>query len=467
MLVTTDSYISTKLGNTKIEYVISFPKNYDKTKKYPLILALSGDGAKSGSGIERMKTEGMNAAIRDGLEIPFIVMSPQTPFTDYETVDNEVFKPGVFSSEAVDIAVSRYSIDTNRVYIFSLSMSGPSTPNALAYFPNKFAAGCSVGSWETSIEEAPKIKGGILDVKSYWDTTAGPPDYNIAFIGSCVNAKQAKYVVLDVAGHTGWYECSSNQWLTMNTSSKYPGSSKPMNLYDWYLQFSTSGNTNTPIITNIVVTPSGTTGTTTGNTTTTTANTGTTIVITTTATTGVTITTGVTYNKIIPGKIEAEAYDSQVGVATQATTDVEGGLNVGWIENNDYMIYNVNVLYDGDYSVDVQTSSPNTVGGQIKINDASGSFVLINLPNTFGWQKWVKTSSSTKLKLKAGVQNIRITAVTGGFNFNWFELKLTSLNITAGSSLIIGNPITINAVGNLTIGKNIIPLTSGFTITLI
>ncbi len=237
MNIIVDSYIS-KLGNTKINYLISVPKDYDKTKKYPLIIALSGDGAKAGAGIDRMRIEGMNNSIKNGLEIPFIVMSPQTPFADYETVDNNQFKPGVMSAEAVDIAASKYSIDLNKVYIFALSMSGPSVPLALAYFPNKFAAGISVGSWETESVEAPKIKGGILDIKSNNDPVGGGNDYNIQFIEAAKNAKEASYVVLPYGGHVGWSESTSNSWIGTKADAKYPGSKQPMNIYDWYLKFS-------------------------------------------------------------------------------------------------------------------------------------------------------------------------------------------------------------------------------------
>ncbi len=38
-------------------------------------------------------------------------------------------------------------------------------------------------------------------------------------------------------------------------------------------------------------------------------------------------------------------------MATQATTDVGGGLNVGWIDKGDYMDYYVNVATAGVYTV--------------------------------------------------------------------------------------------------------------------
>lgn len=407
MIVQVDNYIS-KLGNTKIEYVVSLPKDYDKTKKYPLIIALSGDGAKSSAGIERMKSEGMNAPISKGMEIPFIVFSPQTPFADYETVYNNQYLPGVMSSEAVDIAASRYSVDTKRVYIFSLSMSGPSAPNALAYFPEKFAAGCSCGSWETNFQEAIKIKGGIMDVKSCNDGTAGPPDYNITFIRACKNAKDAKVIVLDNVGHTGWYEASSGDWLRMNTCPSYPQSDKPVDLYKWYLQFTTDGFTPTiptdptPPTTdpNPPITPTQPT------------NSNQMVIKDSTG-------------KVLLGKIEAEAYSNtnKTGVFTETTTDAGSGKNIGWIKISDYLTYNVNIPLDGTYDIEMRIASVKDT--QIQIKTGTTVLAVVNIPSSGGWQAW--KSIHVQVPLKAGNQPITFTALNDGWNFNNFIINPYSI----------------------------------------
>ena len=182
-------------------------------------------------------------------------------------------------------------------------------------------------------------------------------------------------------------------------------------------------------------------------------------------TTGAT-TTGVTYNKIIPGKIEAESYTAYQGsIAKEATTDTGGGSNIGWLDTGEYIVYNsVNVLFDGEYTLEIRVSSP-TMGGQLKINDAFGSFILVNIPNTGGWQNWV-TVKTPKLFLKAGVQNLRVTIITGGFNLNWINFNLAGLAILASSSLSPNTTIAINAVGSVSIGGISFQIPSGFTITL-
>jgi hypothetical protein len=41
----------------------------------------------------------------------------------------------------------------------------------------------------------------------------------------------------------------------------------------------------------------------------------------------------------IPGKVEAENYTMQFGIATETTSDAGGGLNVGWTETDDWLVY--------------------------------------------------------------------------------------------------------------------------------
>ena len=45
----------------------------------------------------------------------------------------------------------------------------------------------------------------------------------------------------------------------------------------------------------------------------------------------------------IPGRIQAESYTTMSGIQTQATGDGGTGLNVGYIDQGDWMDYSVNV----------------------------------------------------------------------------------------------------------------------------
>ena len=54
------------------------------------------------------------------------------------------------------------------------------------------------------------------------------------------------------------------------------------------------------------------------------------------------------------GTIQAEDFSAQRGVQTQVTTDVDGGENVGWIENGDYTEYLIDVPSAGNYTIAVR-----------------------------------------------------------------------------------------------------------------
>jgi hypothetical protein len=123
-------------------------------------------------------------------------------------------------------------------------------------------------------------------------------------------------------------------------------------------------------------------------------------------------------NKALPGKIEAESYDAMSGVATEATSDTGGGLNVGWIDTNDWMDYNVNVQTAGSCRIDYRVASPNATG-MVDFRVNGTTLATTAIPNTGGWQVW--TTISTNVSLSAGTQTIRLFASVGGWNINWFQ----------------------------------------------
>ena len=60
----------------------------------------------------------------------------------------------------------------------------------------------------------------------------------------------------------------------------------------------------------------------------------------------------------VPGKIEAEDYETQVGVELENTTDTGGGQNIGFLDPNDYLDYFINVAQAGTYLSLIHISEP-------------------------------------------------------------------------------------------------------------
>ncbi len=139
----------------------------------------------------------------------------------------------------------------------------------------------------------------------------------------------------------------------------------------------------------------------------------------------------------IPGVIEAEDFDSGIndqsyldcdstnfgGAYRDTWVDIqpatESGFNVGWICQDEWMEYTVDVSASGEYQIDARVASLAT-GGLFHIEvdgvDLTGPIVV---PVTNGWQNWMTTSGT--LQLEAGEQIIRFVNDSDSsqeYNFN-------------------------------------------------
>ena len=121
----------------------------------------------------------------------------------------------------------------------------------------------------------------------------------------------------------------------------------------------------------------------------------------------------------LPGTVQAEDYTSMSGVQTETTTDLGGGVNVGYIDAGDWMEYAVNagVLTN---AATFRVAALSTAG---KIAFSCDGTVLstFDLPVTGGWQVW--QSVFRNIVIPSGAHTLRITAVTGGFNLNWITFQ--------------------------------------------
>ncbi|MCG8699986.1 MAG: carbohydrate-binding protein, partial [Bacteroidales bacterium] len=123
----------------------------------------------------------------------------------------------------------------------------------------------------------------------------------------------------------------------------------------------------------------------------------------------------------IAGKIEAESFNNQFGVQTESTSDIGGGMNIGWIQAGDWTEYDVDVTQNGSYDVDVRVAS-GASGGTITIIANGTNVGSVTVPNTGGWQNWATVS--TNIALNAGQQTLKLSYNGGAgflFNLNWVD----------------------------------------------
>jgi poly(3-hydroxybutyrate) depolymerase len=120
-------------------------------------------------------------------------------------------------------------------------------------------------------------------------------------------------------------------------------------------------------------------------------------------------------------KVEAEKYALQYGTDTEQTSDTGGGLNVGWIENNDWLVYAIENNTDiTQFEIKFRLAAP-SAGGVFNYYIDNVKAGQITVPSTGGWQTWqsvVKTITVGK-----GKHYLKIFATTGGFNINYFNIQ--------------------------------------------
>lgn len=173
-----------------------------------------------------------------------------------------------------------------------------------------------------------------------------------------------------------------------------------------------------------------------------------------------------TNNTSIPGTITASTYSNAIGVATQATTDVGGGLNVGWIYPGDWMEYNVDVATASTYTVGFRIATPNT-GCALQLRTAAGAVLTtVNIPVTGGWQTW-QTVTAT-VTLPAGNQTLQvISSGTALWNFNWMNFEYTTTTTQAtGTADLSTAALLVNPVDSMASGINLYPNPAANNVTL-
>jgi glucuronoarabinoxylan endo-1,4-beta-xylanase len=151
-------------------------------------------------------------------------------------------------------------------------------------------------------------------------------------------------------------------------------------------------------------------------------------------------------------KIEAESLDDQAGTQTEACS--EGGANVGYIENGDYMCYKKIDFGKGFPYFEARVASATSGGNmELRLDGTTGTLIgTLPVPSTGGWQNW--ESKTCAVKGATGVHDLYLV-FTGGagylFNINWFQFKSkgevskvdapkpTPIPVAAGDNLI-SNP---------------------------
>ncbi|MCI3271788.1 PHB depolymerase family esterase [Streptomyces cylindrosporus] len=169
-------YTDSATGNS-LTYNLFIPKDYDKTKSYPLVLFMHDAGTVSTNPLITL-THGLGAVVwADPLSQernPCFVLAPQFTGESDEGSDGNATALKTIKG-LVDSVTSKYSVDKNRLYTTGQS-GGAMTSIALDFtYPDLFAASFLVaGQWSDLDAVKPLAKQNIWAVVSQGDETAYP-----------------------------------------------------------------------------------------------------------------------------------------------------------------------------------------------------------------------------------------------------------------------------------------------------
>ncbi|CDN44306.1 MULTISPECIES: carbohydrate-binding protein [Paenibacillus] len=123
----------------------------------------------------------------------------------------------------------------------------------------------------------------------------------------------------------------------------------------------------------------------------------------------------------------ASGYSSQSGIQLEASS--EGGQNVAFIDNGDYIAFNGVDFGSGASSLDVRVASNNSGGSiEARLDSVSGTLIgTCAVPGTGGWQNWQTKSCSVSGASGVHTLYLKFTGGAGNlFNILWFKFNAAS-----------------------------------------
>ena len=209
-------------GQDTLRYRIMYPKNFDESQSYPVVLFLHGAGER-GNDNEKQLVHGAKLFANDSImeKFPAIVLFPQCPTENYWSsvdvdrssypitlkfkYDEGATKPMEMVMSLLDNTVNEPFVDKSKVYVIGLSMGGMGTFEILYRKPNTFAAAipiCGAGNPESVGKYATKTPLWVFHGSQ--DNVVNPV-WSIEMVSALLKAgAYPKFTLYDFANHNSW-----------------------------------------------------------------------------------------------------------------------------------------------------------------------------------------------------------------------------------------------------------------------
>lgn len=212
---------SWKISNSKsIPYRLYVPQYYDRSKAYPIVVAMHGAGERGNNNVSQLNHAFTSMWADDSIQKdhPAFVLAPQCPanewwvvsktFGDYKFEETPITNNLKAMFGILDSLEREFNIDHAREYITGMSMGGAATWYALAYQPDRFAAAVPVcGGGDTA-------KARVFDKIPIWTFhEVDDPTVPVAFtrhLAAAIRAvggsrfKYTEYPASMGYGHESW-----------------------------------------------------------------------------------------------------------------------------------------------------------------------------------------------------------------------------------------------------------------------
>ncbi len=205
-----------------LPYRILYPENYDKSKKYPLVLFLHGAGER-GNDNEKQLVHGSKMFLTEAnrKSYPAIVVFPQCPENSFWSsvsvdrnktpvlfefnYDNAITWPLDAVQQLVSQLQSTEAVDKKRTYITGLSMGGMGTFELVYRFPKLFAAALPICGGGDAMRYDERVKK-----TSFW-VFHGAVDAVVSVNESIAMVNKLKDIKADVT-YTEYPNVNHNSW---------------------------------------------------------------------------------------------------------------------------------------------------------------------------------------------------------------------------------------------------------------
>lgn len=202
-----------------LPYRLFVPKNYDATRRYPMIVFLHGSGERGTDNQAQINVNGPPRLASDEVQNtnPCFVLAPQCPpgerWQSWESrtprdkavrVAAQPSKPMRLLVQLLDELPREFSIDTRRLYLTGLSLGGFGTWELLARRPRMFAAAVPICG-RADLTTAPLIKHIPVWAFHGDDDQSVSVEYTRAMVGAMrIFDASIIYTEYPGVGHNSW-----------------------------------------------------------------------------------------------------------------------------------------------------------------------------------------------------------------------------------------------------------------------